>query len=210
MEKKYSPRVKRTREKILSSAVEIFSQKGFQASTIREIARLAGVNDLTVYRHFESKEKLFTEMFQRHSLLTEIGEYIVQGVTDDFERDLRSVIRTFMALFKKERPLIKLLLSEAEKMEECKRYVALFAKNIIEKLAAFFEYYKISQQIRQNINSYVAASSLYSMLFSRVYALILCGDEMEGFSTVSEDELMEGWIDLFVSGMMISEYSYAK
>jgi AcrR family transcriptional regulator len=210
MEKKYSPRVKRTREKILSSAVEIFSQKGFQASTIREIARLAGVNDLTVYRHFESKEKLFTEMFQRHSLLTEIGEYIVQGVTDDFERDLRSVLRTFMARFKKELPLIKLLLSEAEKMEECKKYVALFSKNIIEKLAAFFEYYKISQQIRQNINSYVAASSLYSMLFSRVYALILCGDEMESFSTVSEDELMEGWIDLFVSGMMIPEYSYAK
>jgi AcrR family transcriptional regulator len=210
MEKKYSPRVKRTREKILSSAVEIFSQKGFQASTIREIARLADVNDLTVYRHFESKEKLFTEMLQQHSLLTEIDEYIVQGVTDDFERDLRSVIRTFMARFKKERLLIKLLLSEAEKMEECKKYVALFARNIIEKLAAFFEYYKISQQIRQNINSYVAASSLYSMLFSRVYALILYGDEMEGFSIVSEDELMEGWIDLFVSGMMISEYSYAK
>ncbi|MBN6188391.1 TetR/AcrR family transcriptional regulator [Aneurinibacillus sp. BA2021] len=208
MEKKYSPRVKRTREKILLSAVEIFSQKGFQASTIREIARLAGVNDLTVYRHFESKEKLFTEMFQRHALLTEMSEYIVQRVSDDYERDLRAIIRTFVAAFKKELPLIKLLLSEAEKMEECRKYVALFSEKIISKLASFFDYYKIAGRIRSNANSYAVASALYNMLFSQIYALILHGDEAS-LSFVRE-EVLDGWTDLFISGTVISEYSYAK
>ncbi|GEN35393.1 MULTISPECIES: TetR/AcrR family transcriptional regulator [Aneurinibacillus] len=210
MEKKYSPRVKRTREKILHSAVEIFSQKGFQASTIREIARLAGVNDLTVYRHFESKEKLFTEMLQRHALLAEISEYIVQGITDDYARDLRAIVRTFISTFKKELPLIKLLLSEAEKMEECRKYVAMFTEKIIEKLTAFFEYYKIAGQIRQNVNSYAVASGLYSILFARVYSFILHGEANQSLSFMSENELMDGWIDLFVAGTAVSEYSYTK
>jgi AcrR family transcriptional regulator len=210
MEKKYSPRVKRTREKILRSAVEIFSQKGFQASTIREIARLAGVNDLTVYRHFESKEKLFTEMFQRHALLNEISEYIVQGVTDDYERDLRAIIRTFISSFKKELPLIKLLLSEAEKMEECRKYTALFAKNIIEKLAAFFDYYKIANRIRQDVNSHAVASGLYSILFTQIYFFILHAEGDRTASDMPENELIDGWVDLFVSGTAISEYSFAK
>ncbi|MFT9847344.1 TetR/AcrR family transcriptional regulator [Aneurinibacillus sp. REN35] len=209
MEKKYSPRVKRTREKILLSAVEIFSQKGFQASTIREIARLAGVNDLTVYRHFESKEKLFTEMFQRHALLTEISEYIVQRISDDYERDLRSIIRTFVSSFKKELPLIKLLLSEAEKMEECRKYVAMFSEKIIEKLTAFFDYYKIAGQVRPSANSYAIASGLYNILFARIYSLILHGDDVQP-SSMPEEAVMDGWTDLFISGTLISEYSYAK
>ncbi|AMA73728.1 MULTISPECIES: TetR/AcrR family transcriptional regulator [Aneurinibacillus] len=210
MEKKYSPRVKRTREKILQSAVEVFSQKGFQASTIREIARLAGVNDLTVYRHFESKEKLFNEMFRRHSLFTEISEYIVQGISDDFERDIRLIIRTFITVFKKELPLIKLLLSEAEKMKECRNYTFLFTKNIIEALTSFFEYYKLAGQIRRDVNSHAVASGLYSILFARVYALILYGEGKQNSATITEEELMEGWVDLFVAGTVNSEYSYAK
>lgn len=210
MEKKYSPRVKRTREKILHSAVEIFSQKGFQASTIREIARLAGVNDLTVYRHFESKEKLFTEMFQRHALLSEISEYIVQGITDDFEHDLRAIVRAFISAFRKELPLIKLLLNEAEKMEECRRYVDTFTKNVIHKLAEFFDYYKTMRQIRQDVNSHAVASGLYSILFARTYALILHGEENSQMSSMSENELVDGWVDLFVAGTVIPEYSYAK
>ncbi|ERI09949.1 TetR/AcrR family transcriptional regulator [Aneurinibacillus aneurinilyticus] len=210
MEKKYSPRVKRTREKILHSAVEIFSQKGFQASTIREIARLAGVNDLTVYRHFESKEKLFTEMFQRHALLSEISEYIVQGITDDFEHDLRAIVRAFISAFRKELPLIKLLLNEAEKMEECRRYVDTFTKNVIHKLAEFFDYYKTMRQIRQDVNSHAVAAGLYSILFARIYALILHGEENSQMSSMSENELVDGWVDLFVAGTIIPEYSYAK
>ncbi|CEH29819.1 TetR/AcrR family transcriptional regulator [Aneurinibacillus migulanus] len=210
MEKKYSPRVKRTREKILHSAVEIFSQKGFQASTIREIARLAGVNDLTVYRHFESKERLFTEMFQRHALLSEIGEYIVQGVTDDFESDLRAIVRTFISAFRKELPLIKLLLNEAEKMEECRKYVDTFTKNLVDKLTDFFNYYKTMRQVRQDVNCHAVAVGLYSILFARIYALILHGEGNSQVSSMPENELIDGWVDLFVAGTVIPEYSYAK
>ena len=62
MERKNSSRVKKTKELIIKSATTLFSEKGYQYTTIREIAKLAKVNDLTVYRHFQNKENLFSEM----------------------------------------------------------------------------------------------------------------------------------------------------
>jgi AcrR family transcriptional regulator len=48
-----------TQDRILESAVQLFSRRGFTASTTNEIAHLAGVNEATVFRHFPRKRDLF-------------------------------------------------------------------------------------------------------------------------------------------------------
>ena len=47
------------RESIIQAAIEVFSKKGFQASTISEIAERAGVADGSIYQYFKNKEDLF-------------------------------------------------------------------------------------------------------------------------------------------------------
>jgi len=44
---------------ILDAAVELFSAKGFNAVSMREIASSAGVSKANIYHHFESKEALY-------------------------------------------------------------------------------------------------------------------------------------------------------
>lgn len=44
------------RNKIISKALEIFSKKGFQESTIAEISKASGVSEATVYEYFNSKK----------------------------------------------------------------------------------------------------------------------------------------------------------
>ncbi len=48
-----------TQDRILEAAVQLFSRQGFTASTTNEIAHLAGVNEVTVFRHFPRKRDLF-------------------------------------------------------------------------------------------------------------------------------------------------------
>ena len=48
-----------TKEKILDATIALVSQKGYLGATTREIARGAGVTELTLFRHFGTKEKLF-------------------------------------------------------------------------------------------------------------------------------------------------------
>ncbi len=46
------------RDIILTAALEIFAQKGFQKARVNEIARRAGVSEGTIYKEFEDKEDL--------------------------------------------------------------------------------------------------------------------------------------------------------
>jgi AcrR family transcriptional regulator len=48
------------REQILRAAVELFSRKGFKGTTTKEIANASGVSEAMVFRHFASKDELYS------------------------------------------------------------------------------------------------------------------------------------------------------
>jgi AcrR family transcriptional regulator len=48
------------RLQILRIAVRLFSQRGFRGTTTKEIAQAAGVSEAMVFRHFATKEELYT------------------------------------------------------------------------------------------------------------------------------------------------------
>ena len=48
------------RMQILNVAVRLFSQRGFSGTTTREIAQAAGVSEAMVFRHFATKEELYS------------------------------------------------------------------------------------------------------------------------------------------------------
>src|SRR5580692_12432496 len=54
-----------TRERLLDAAAETFSRDGLRGATTREIARGAGVNEVTLFRHFKSKEQLLRAVLER-------------------------------------------------------------------------------------------------------------------------------------------------
>lgn len=47
-----------TRVRILETAADVISEKGFKSASMREIAKRAGIGDATIYSYFPSKEKL--------------------------------------------------------------------------------------------------------------------------------------------------------
>jgi AcrR family transcriptional regulator len=54
-----------TRIRILDSATALFAVKGFDAVSISEIAKIAGVQAPALYNHYESKAALFAEVLSR-------------------------------------------------------------------------------------------------------------------------------------------------
>ena len=56
---------KETKEKILTIAEELFSEKGFDATSVDLIAQKAGVNKALIYYHYKSKQDLLNSLFKR-------------------------------------------------------------------------------------------------------------------------------------------------
>lgn len=50
------------RSAIVAVATEVFAEKGFHGTTTRELAKAAGVSEALLYKHFPSKESLFSAM----------------------------------------------------------------------------------------------------------------------------------------------------
>ena len=89
-----------TRDRILDVAERMFGERGFAATSLREITAEAGVNVASVNYHFGSKEALLTEVLERR--LKPINERRLQ-LLDEAEAEagneppqLEAVIRAFL------------------------------------------------------------------------------------------------------------------
>lgn len=65
MAEDFSPHEEK-REQIFEAAVAEFQEKGFRDASMDRVSARAGASKRTVYKHFESKEKLFQELVRRH------------------------------------------------------------------------------------------------------------------------------------------------
>ncbi len=56
---------KDTKERILTSALEMFSQRGYEGTNIRELSASLGLVKSGIYKHFESKEAIWNALLDR-------------------------------------------------------------------------------------------------------------------------------------------------
>ncbi len=90
-----------TRTRILDVAERLFGERGFPATSLRDITTEAGVNVASVNYHFGSKEALLTEVLERR--LKPINERrlqlldAVEARAGDQPPDLEAVVRAFLS-----------------------------------------------------------------------------------------------------------------
>ena len=54
---------KNTKEQIMDVAVDLFSQNGYDAVSIRDIARAVGIRESSIYNHYKGKEDIMDAIF---------------------------------------------------------------------------------------------------------------------------------------------------
>lgn len=70
-------KAKQTRKKILEAALNLFSKKPFDETTVDEIVKLSGTSKGAFYTHFKSKYEIFFEKFKEiDEFYTELAQTI--------------------------------------------------------------------------------------------------------------------------------------
>jgi AcrR family transcriptional regulator len=75
----FSQFVEGRRGEILDAALAVFGEKGYEAGTMREIAKRVGVTEPAIYRHYESKEAILAD------IVATAGDRITEQLTSQLD-----------------------------------------------------------------------------------------------------------------------------
>jgi TetR/AcrR family fatty acid metabolism transcriptional regulator len=100
------------RNQILDAATQVFAAKGFYRTTIRDIAKTAGVADGTIYIYFANKAASLLGIMDRLNESSERPAHFAQGAHVDLRTFLAAYVRQRMALVMANVDVFRVLLPE--------------------------------------------------------------------------------------------------
>ena len=130
--------IQRKRQEILAAAGQVFAQKGYAATTTKDIANAADLGESTLYNYFESKRDILLAILDENHLLFDNVFQMTQGLAN---RD--SLVELFdrsIAIFSTRIPFIRTILAEAwVDNEVLDTYVVTRVKQVTKLIGDFIE-----------------------------------------------------------------------
>lgn len=133
---------------LLKAAMNAFSRRGFKGTTTREIASAAGVTEAVIFRHFPSKEALYSAVLELH-LETRDEQRWIQEIDacmrrNDDEGVFRSFIRHILNSYRSDPELERVILFAA--LEGHEQGLARMQRQFAPILERFLEYIERRQR----------------------------------------------------------------
>ena len=99
-------------ETILAAASRAFAEKGYETTSITEIARAADVSDGLIYKYFSNKRDLLEHVLRNfyERVIEDLGAKVARG--KGFREQLYILISEHLSVFVAERNLCRLFISE--------------------------------------------------------------------------------------------------
>ena len=188
-----------TREKLLEATLELISERGYLGATTREIAALAGVSELTLFRKFGKKEHLFEEMLENYTFLPRLRDLLDEIGDMHVKEGLNTIGVRFLQNLHQRRRLVRILLSEISHYpEKVRSTYSQVIENIGKMLESYLESCRNRGELRP-IDMNLAAFSFQRVLFATFLSeTIILGKEIDDERVV----FMVGEIvEIFLNGI---------
>jgi AcrR family transcriptional regulator len=187
------------RERILDSSLHLFAEKGFTGATTKDISAKAGVNEVTLFRHFGSKRALFVSVIQERSPLVEIQGKVSVDMDAPVDELLERNARTVLAILKANKHLFMIILGDAWRVPKMRSAVSEFGvEKGVEFVTELMAMLIAAGKIRE-MDPHVAARSLIGMIQSYYMTRYLLADEEPGVG--EEERMIAGFVDIFLNGV---------
>jgi AcrR family transcriptional regulator len=107
-----------TREKILEAAAQIFSEKGYHAASMQDIARSVNLQKASLYHHVSGKQEILLELLDRalDILILRIGS--VASLNIPPEEKLQKAMHVYLESLFEQRELSAVLLFEHRSLDD--------------------------------------------------------------------------------------------
>ncbi len=187
-----------THERICEAASRLFAEKGYAETTTRAIADAAGINEVTLFRHFGSKENLMKTIMEQHGGAA-IATNLETRLSGDYEKDLFLIGHAMMKVMTDRSDSMRMAICEAGNFPELQQVVAENPRQLRQMLARYFED-QISKGVLAQGHAEVLAQAFLGMFFSYVVLHGFLLDDLK--PDVSQEEVVEMFVALFIKGTM--------
>ena len=193
-----------TQIKIIDATMTIIVEKGYSGTTTKNIARLAGVNECTIFRKFDGKKEIILAAMSLPRWNPGLSEkdFAYVGIP---EEDLVSFSRTYMTKVTPQMVKISIGLRSAELIGLRSAELEGIALPEIMKIPEVFknvlkQYFTemIEKGKLKNCDVESAALQFISMNFGFVFLNASFGNKLIG---ISGDEYIRNSVNVFLKGM---------
>jgi len=187
-----------TRQRIIDAAAEVGSQVGYAKATTKAIAEAAGVNEVTLFRHFGTKENLFSAAIEQYGGPA-IAPAIEAQLTGDYRQDMMTLGNILMAVLLERREMLRLLLCESAHIPEVKTVLARNPRELRKMTARYLRSQMENGTIKEQ-HPEALAQAFMGMFFSYVISLHMLGEDIH--PSMDQSELVSLFVDIFVAGTL--------
>jgi len=195
-----------TRERILDAAARTFSLEGIQGATTRQIARKAGVNEVTLFRHFKSKEQLLGAVLER-GLVSEVA---LMNEHSSWKENLRESManyaRHYYSHLERKQGFARAFIAEGQVLpKSMQTMIANVVRPVRERLIGILTDAQTAGVIREDVNIECALDAFKNTLYA---GMLRQGNYLP--RNYSTEAYIDTVVDIFVRGIESSENSALK
>ncbi|MDH3365086.1 MAG: TetR/AcrR family transcriptional regulator [Thermoplasmata archaeon] len=186
------------RERILDAALEVFSERGFAGATTRDISAKADVNEVTLFRHFDSKKGLYAAVISERSPIAEVGRNIEFDTDLPVDELLRANAASVLSVLRANRRQFMLIMGDAWRPQKSRNMMSRLAvERGITIVAGLMEALMDVGKMRRG-DPEVAARAMVGMIQSYFLNVdILAGRRRDP----DEDaRMLDGFVSIFLDG----------
>ncbi len=188
---------KGTAERIIDAALQLVSEKGYTAATTKAIAELAGVNEVTIFRHFGNKRGILKAIIEQFSYFPILQQEINKNVTWDLETDLLNFSQKHFNFLMSIKDFVMIGFKEAMQFPEINEEIANIPLHIKNELIHYFQEMYKRGKIRE-IDFEAAALSFIAVNFGHFMSRARLGTIVSNMPT---EELLKTSVSIFSRGL---------
>lgn len=128
-----------TSEKIMLAAIDLMAKRGYNGVTTEEIAKTAGFSEKTLFRHFQSKQKLLEAAFHHYHYAEEMKTLFDQHITWDLHADLLMICQNYHRIMYQNRKMLQIAMKEGDNLPGFREATHKHPEQLKECLTKYFD-----------------------------------------------------------------------
>ncbi|WP_339242651.1 TetR/AcrR family transcriptional regulator [Paenibacillus sp. FSL R5-0517] len=127
-----------SKEKLMLTAIDLISKKGYKSVTTQEIATTAGLSEKTLFRLFKTKQNLLETAFDQYHYAEEMTRIFNEKLVWDLYTDLLLISKTYHNIMNRNRKLFMISLKEVENLPGYRERTVKHPKQLLDILTNYF------------------------------------------------------------------------